>query len=399
MTSFARTPALPLRLLTALLIALFFLAIGQSAAMLPTLGARGTLVDFDAFYMVGQMVLEGRAPQAHDMAVMAEIQRALVGHQGFMPWTYPPQFDLLVGALPLLPRGTAFVLFTGLTLGLYLLILARLAEGRLLAVLIALAPPIYVTATIGQNAFLIGALMGGFCLASRSGRSWAGLPLGLLVIKPHLGAGLGIHALAQGRWRIFLIALVLALVLSVVATLALGIAVWPAFLAGVDQARAALATEFYPLFRMTSLYAALHTLGVAPPVALAVQVAVGLAASGAIVVAVRRGLPVHRTLALACFASLLVSPYLYDYDMTILGVGLALILGDLEARTSWLERLLMLALIWVAGGWGMIHALASAGLPWEERAANARATLSYGAFAYLLVLALLARVLQRPASR
>ncbi len=393
----AATSATPLRarVLAGGLMVLFFVAIAQSAALLPEMGARGVLVDFDAFYMVGQMAHEGRAAEAYDSSVMAEAQRALVGHEGFMPWTYPPPFDLIAAALPLLPRGLSYALFTGVTLAFYLWSLARLAGPRLAAVLLALAPPIYVSVTIGQNSFLTGGLMGLFCLLTLRARTAAGWPLGMLVIKPHLGIGLGVHALAALRGRVLALALGVAATLSLAATLAFGTGIWPAFLAGVDQAGAALETDFYPLFRMTSVYALLHTLGVAPGAALWMQIFVGLAACAAIAASVRNGAPQHRTLAMACFASALVSPYLYDYDMTLVGVGLALILPDLARRTGTLERTLLLALIWVVGGWGMVHAIAGAGLPWEERAAMARTTLSYGAVAYLLLLALIWRILRR----
>lgn len=395
--SAAPVSTLRARVLAAALIVILFYTIANSAMILPTLGAGGVLVDFDAFYIVGQMLAEGRAAEAYDVRIMAARQQELVGHEGFMPWTYPPPFDLLVAPLPLLPRGIAFAVFTGATLAFYLWVLARLSGAWLGAVLLVLFPPLYVSVTIGQNSFLTGGLMGLFCLLSMQGRTLAGVPLGLLVIKPHLGLGLGVQALAGARWGVVALAALVALVACLVATLALGPGIWWAFLAGVDTAGEALARGFYPLFRMTSVYALAHTLGAPPALASALQGVVALAAMALIVLAVRRGLPARQTLALACFASALVSPYLYDYDMALAGVGAALILSDVLARTSWPERLLLLALAWVAGGWGMIHAISNAGLPWAERAAIARETLAYAAVAYLILLGLLWRILKRPA--
>ena len=214
--------------------------------------------------------------------------------------------------------------------------------------LLALVLPIYVTLTIGQNAFVTGAVMGGFVLLTLRGRASAGLPLGLLVIKPHLGIGLGVHALAAGRWRVIGLALVVALVSAGLATLALGPEIWPAFRQGMANAQTALASQFYPMFRMTSVYALLHTLGVPPGIAIWAQGAVALGACAVVAVAARRGVPLRQTLALACFASALVSPYLYDYDLVVIGVGLALIMGDLRARGTMVEIVLLYALLWVA---------------------------------------------------
>lgn len=385
------------RIATGILIILFLAAVVQVALLLPEVGAQGVLVDFDAFYIVGQLFWEGRAAEAYRAAVMAEIQQALVGHGGFMPWTYPPQFDLIALLLPALPRGLSYAVFTGATLIAYLVLLARLSGPRFVWLLIALAPPIYVTITIGQNAFLTGALMALFCLATLRGHTAAGWPLGLLVIKPHLGIGLGVHALASARWRVLALAVAIVVASSLLATLVLGPGIWAAFLGGAQEAGHALRAAFYPLFRMTSIYAALQSLGVPPGPALWVQSGVGLAACAVIALGVRRGLALHHTLAMACFTAALVSPYLYDYDMVVTGVGLALIAGDVATRSTLPERIALLALIWVAGGWGMVHALASAGLAWEVRAAAARETLSYGAFAYLLALLVLWRILRRPA--
>ncbi|WP_127105028.1 glycosyltransferase family 87 protein [Pararhodobacter zhoushanensis] len=384
------------RVLALVLIGFFYLAIYLAAQMRPTLGAGNSLVDFDAFYIVGQLIAEGRAAQAYDPAVMAEIQSALLGHNSFMPWTYPPMFDLVVAPLPLLPRGIAYALFTGVTLAFYLAMIARLSGTAFLAVLLTMTPLIYINVNVGQNAFLTGGLVAVFVALSLRGKTSAGLPLGLMVIKPHLAVGLGVHALIAGRWRVLAVACTVALAFAALATLAFGPDIWTAFRSGVAAASHALSTDFYPLFLMTSVYALLHSLGVPPQIALWVQIGIGLTACALIALAVRARLPLHQTLAIACFGSALVSPYLYAYDMTIAGVGLALIARDLLARATTVEKTLLLVLVWLACGWGLVHAHIMAGMPWEQRTAVARDLISYGAVAYLLVLALTARILRRP---
>lgn len=381
--------------LAGVLIALFVLTIWQSATAVPTLGAHGILADFDAFYITGQLVLDGRAAEAHDVARMAAIQRELTGQQAFMPWTYPPQFDLLVAPLPLLPRGIAYALFTLSTLALFLWLLARLAGPSFFAVLLAGALPIYINASIGQNAFLTGALIAGFLCLTLRGSRWAGLPLGLLVIKPHLGIGVGLHALLRARWAVLALAVAVAVALGLLATAVLGPQIWAAFGQGVDSARAALSADFYPFVRMTSLYALLYSLGVPAGVAIVAQGALALTACGAVALTLRKGLPLRWTLATACFASTLISPYFYDYDMVLAVVGGALVAGDVLVRTQLSERILLLALSWVAGGWGLIHALGTMGQSLDERAQGLQALVSFGAVAYLILLGLLIWILRR----
>src|SRR4051812_24459829 len=61
--------------------------------------------DFDAFYIAAQRVWLGDIDQAYQFANWAPMLRNPV----FMPWTYPPQFDLLVSPLAFLPVGTAYI--------------------------------------------------------------------------------------------------------------------------------------------------------------------------------------------------------------------------------------------------------------------------------------------------
>jgi hypothetical protein len=377
---------------------LLALVIFRTAQVLPVVGAQGFLVDFDAFYLVGELVRAGQAESAYDLAVMSGIQRELVGHSAFMPWTYPPQFDLIVSVLPTLNRGMSYALFTGLTLALYLGVLAWLAGVHRLAVLIALAPPLYVGVTIGQNAFLTGGLVGLICLQMLHGRARAGWTLGLMVLKPHLGIGLAVHALAAGQWGVLGRAVVVVGLSSMAATWVLGPGIWPAFVQATGQAGVALGSGFYPLYRMPSVFAALHTLGIPAGLALFAQAVVALGVCVGVGLAVRQGKPRHQTLALACFASVLVSPYVYDYDLTVAGIGLALIMSDLSMRASLLERGLVLGLFCVAGAWGMIHALGLAGMDWDSRATISRAMVSFGAVVYSVSLILIWRILRRPAS-
>lgn len=370
----------------------------QFALANPTVGASGNLVDFDAFYIVGQLVTEGRAAEAYDPALMSAIQQQWLDHDGFMPWTYPPPFDLLTAALPLLPRGLSYALFIGLTLAVYLALLARLAGSSMMELLIALLPTLFVAIASGQNSFLTGALMAGCALLTLANRAEEGLPLGLLVIKPHLGIGLGLHALFTRRWGALGIALGVALVLSAAATLVMGPGIWPAFRGAIRAAGELLAVDFYPIFRMPSVYALLFSLGLPAGAALVGQGLAALLASAAVAFAVLRHLPPRWSLAVACFSSALMSPYFYDYDMTIVGVGVALIVGDLLARSTLGERRLLLVLGWTAGGWGLACEIATNGLDWEARTALTQALPSMGAVAYLLLLALIARILSRPAA-
>lgn len=387
--------------LLAVVIALFCLAlIALIGIEQPHLGAAGALVDFDAFYVVGLLIHEGRLGEAYHLPSMVAAYREFSGLESFMPWTYPPSFNLVAAALPVLPRGAAYILFTGGSFVAYAWMLYRLAGATAGLVMLALIPVMLMQLACGQNGFLTGALVGWFCLAVRDGRTGvAGVPLGLMAIKPHLGLALGIWALARGRWDTVGAAVATGMALFGLATLVLGLGAWADFRAGVAEAAGFLSAGQYPLFRMTSVYAGLHRLGLDPEVALAAQAAIGLAGCAGLVVAVRRGLGTRHALALACVATLMVSPYTYDYDLTILGVALALVAPELARHARRAEAVALGGLLWAAGGWGLVRSMMNIRLDPEAAQLVQNTAPSIGAPLVLAAAALVALILARGARR
>ena len=292
-------------------------------------GGGAELVDFDCFHIAARLAAEGRPADAYRFATLAPAMAA-EGPTSFMPFTYPPPFELLLAPLGRLPRGLAYALFAGPALAAYLWVLLRAAEaeGRAGAMLVAL-PVMGVNLACGQNGLLTGALSGAAALGLAAGRTAAGAPLGLMVVKPHLAVVLGVQALVAVRWGAAAVAAGAALLASAAATAVLGPAVWPAFLDGVREAGRFLEAGTYPIHRMPSLYAGLRGLGVGAGAALAAQAAAAVAVLGAVIHAVRRG-PPRRAAALALLAAPLASPYLYDYDLAGFAVGLVLLAPDMR---------------------------------------------------------------------
>lgn len=52
--------------------------------------------------------------------------------------------------------------------------------------------------------------------------------------------------------------------------------------------------------------------------------------------------------------SLFISPYNYDYDLSILGLAIAYVLPELLARTRSWEIVLLGGLTWLTTGWGIL---------------------------------------------
>lgn len=336
--------------------------LGLSALLLLATTARfaglvsGRLVptDFDIFYIAGRMVWRGEIGDVYYFARLGPLMASLFEGQHFLPWTYPPPFDLVVGALALLPLPAAYLVFTATTFWAYLAALRRLAPNDLVTTLIVFFPVLAITIRCGQNGFLTGALVAVACLSLRRGSAWAGVPLGLMVIKPHLAIAFGVLLLVQGRWAVMAVAAATAAAAAGLATVLLGPAVWVAFLDGVREARIFLEAGLYPLFRMVSPYAALRSFDLPAGLAGLAQVVSAVGALGAVVVAARRFTPTQ-ALGVTALVTLLVSPYAYDYDMTIVAVGFALLLPDLVRLASPARRGTIYALFFVSSGFGLVQ--------------------------------------------
>ncbi|QIJ74422.1 DUF2029 domain-containing protein [Methylobacterium sp. NI91] len=351
------------------------------------------LTDFDAFHVAGRMVWRGDIAQAYHLPTLLEVQKALTGEQAFLPWTYPPPFNLVVAALAPLPISLAYLVFAGSTLAAYLLVLRRIAGPHFATVVVALAPALFIAVAGGQNGFLTGTLIGLTALGLLGGRALAGLPLGLMVIKPHLAVGLAVCALVLRRWRCLGLAAATAVLAVALSTLVLGPAIWPAFLGGVEEAKAFLAAGAYPLFRMISVYAWLRSLDLPAGLALAAQMATAVAVLGLIPLALWNEMPRRQVVGLAAMASLFVSPYAYDYDLPLYGIALALLLPDLLRQARRGEVLILFALGWIVGGYGIVATPVHEALSGSALVTSVGISLSAPPF--LLLLALVWRILRR----
>ena len=69
------------------------------------------LVDFDDFYLAGLLSAAGNIGRAYHLEDLVAAQKAVFGVFSFLPWTYPPQYDLLTAPFSLLPRGLAYLTF------------------------------------------------------------------------------------------------------------------------------------------------------------------------------------------------------------------------------------------------------------------------------------------------
>lgn len=332
---------------------LFALSIFERAY--PNWHGRGvSLVDFHTFYIAGLAFWAGDLNQAYQLQSFLKLQEVLMGSKSFMPWTYPPPFDLLCAALAVFPIWLAYALFIGTSFWLYVKALSLLTDRYSTFVLYVMAPSIFIAIRCGQNGFLTASLIGlsAYYLVQR--RNAAGWFLGVLAIKPHLMSGLLLTSVLFRRGRMLVGVSVWILLLALICTWVLGAEVWAAFAQGAKEALYYLGKGYYPLYRMVSVYATLRTAGLPAEWAFLGQSVVGALAIVSVLYLWIRGYGIRVIAALALIAGFFVSPYLYDYDLPILGISFALLGGGFLRSLSAGSLGLTVALAWLSAGSGML---------------------------------------------
>lgn len=312
--------------------------------------AEGVHFDFAVFHLAGREFWDGGIAALYDEAHIKALQGR---EEKIFLWAYPPPFAFMVAPLGLMPMWLAYTLFASATVLPYYILLSRLSgdDFRLLAIVMGV--PLYGCTMIGQNGALIGLLLGLSALLFLKDRAAAGIPLGLMAVKPHLGVLVGLHAIAERRWGAVAAAGIVVVAMVALATVVFGPEIWPAFLDGSRTAAASLEEGKFRLYIMLSVYASLLSAGVPAALAAAAQAVATLVVLAMVVDAALRGLPRRRSLGLAALGALLVSPYAYFYDFAVFGIGLALLVGELPpAARRW-----VLLLAFAGGTWGPIVAM------------------------------------------
>jgi hypothetical protein len=281
--------------------------------------------DFLSFWTTGHMLQVHDA--VYDMAAHTAAQRAYFApNEGYTAFFYPPPFLLLCWPLGLLRYFPALGLWLAATGAAYLVVvrqwLKRMELRQPLLVLFAAFPPVLITITHGQTAFLVAALLGFGALLVRE-RPWlAGALFGLAVIKPQFGLLVPIVLLLTREWRVIAAAGLTAALFGLLATLAFGPGIWRDWLAVSGVAQEAMASGAVGYAKMQSPFAAAMLLGAPVRLAYAVQGAATLAVAGAVAWA-SWGRRYDLSLAALMLAGApLVTPFVLDYDIVLLAFPL-----------------------------------------------------------------------------
>lgn len=284
--------------------------------------------DFMEIWSAGRLALHGAALSAYDGRLQHAAEAAAVGHdfQGFYSWVYPPGFLFPAAAIAALPYALAFGVWIAGGLALHGVSIAAITR-RPAAMAVAFASPwALACALVGQNGFITAGLIGLVLATMEEQPILSGLLLGLLTYKPQFGLLFPLVLVLSGRWKVFAFAAVSALGLLVLSAAVFGAGVIPAFLHVLpESSRSLIANGDAGWGKLQSIYGLVRCLG-GPDLAAWIAQGVMIAAGAASVGMVWRGeAPFALKAASLAVATVLVTPYVFAYDLVVLAVPVAFV--------------------------------------------------------------------------
>ena len=314
------------------------LAFELAAFVYCSAGAHGLIVpldrpnasDFVSFYAAGSLADDGNPASAYDqVAHWAREQQVTEAGIAYNFFYYPPVFLFLCAALARLPYLVAFCVFQASCLLACVIAARRIAPGVPLATLLAF-PAIFWTIGTGQNALLTAALLAVATLAVDTRPVLAGILMGVLCYKPHLGLLLPVALVAGRHWRAFWAASLSSIGLVAVSVVAFSWTSWSAFLIAARQTGAVygVADTKVDLPGLTNAYGAVLTLWGNPAMAIQVQIVATLCVMSAVawVWAGQHRLALRAAVLLAGIP--VAAPIVMFYDLMVTGLAIAWLVRD-----------------------------------------------------------------------
>ncbi len=286
---------------------------------------RGILFpDFIVFHAASRAFLEGKLAVIYSLPAFSDFENLSYPEYfkqpvDFRPFMYPPPWLLLTIPLAWLSVVTGYSLFMAATAAFATIMAGRRNFWIWMAALTS--PAALWTMIAGQNAFLNMALFyGGMRLIDRSPTA-AGLLLGVLSYKPQLWILIPVALVAARRWQTLWWAIGTAAVMALASLFVFGPSFWIQFL---EMARESSMPPFTDLmFRhvshfMTTTLVSGRILGLSTPVATVAHLAGALAATIVVWRAFSRYPLGDESTAILAAGTLLVSPYLINYDLLLI---------------------------------------------------------------------------------
>ncbi|AWV01836.1 hypothetical protein DM992_20200 [Burkholderia sp. JP2-270] len=313
--------------------------------------------DYSVFWSASYVMLHGAPWQAYDFPTFSRLAAALFPYfrsEGLVAWLYPPTYLLLVTPFALLPFAIGYPLFVALGIVVFGFAAWRVSGlgampgvRRVGAFALVGAPCVFVTAMLGQNAFLTASCAALAVYWADRRPMWAGLCIGLLSVKPQMALLFPFVLVAARAWRTIAWAALATAALGALSVLVCGVESLRLFVASAGLARS-LILEHGVMFWFASPtpFAAFRLAGLPLGAAYAAHACVAAIAIAAACVVWARSRDTRVRAAVLAAATLAANPYVWHYELAWLGLAIACMLAT-GWRDGWLRgEQATIALMW-----------------------------------------------------
>lgn len=301
------------------------------------------VTDFLAPYTAGHLAATGHAVAAYSDSAQHAAEVAVAGREfsGRLGWPYPPHYFLILAPLAQLSYLHAFLLWTLVTLGGYAATIGAVARRNAAALFALAAPWCLADLMVGQNGFFTAALLGLALLTLERRSIVAAILIAALTYKPQFGLLIPIALVAGGYWRTIAVTSAAVVVLALVSGALFGFDTFAAFLNVLPATTTNLVEHGAVGWgKLQSLYGLVRWIGAPNAAAWAAQVVLAATLGVGTAVLWRSKTTFAVKAAGLSAAAVLVTPYVFLYDLPVLAVSIAFL-----SRERPLDRIEMSAVI------------------------------------------------------
>lgn len=324
----------------------------------PTLGIEGFLYpngtpvggDFINLWVAGRLVLEGQFGTIYRPEAFMAYQIDFIGAPiGYRVWAYPPHSLFLAMPFAWLDYYVALLIWSLIGLGVLAWGCRRLGLGPWEAAIVILSPASVLCVYYGQT----GNLSAGFLLLALSARRGTDLTaIGaatLLTIKPQMGFLLPFFWVAARRWQAIIVTTALTLALAGLAWRLAGSSAWLDYLwRSLPELSLLERNGSGPFMSMVpSIFMALRILTGDGDLAIALHIVLAVPVVLFALWRLWRIEDALRRVGIVLAATVLASPYMHNYDLSLLVVAGLLLMRRFPAGAkgeAWIARLIILML-------------------------------------------------------
>jgi hypothetical protein len=307
--------------------------------------------DFSNVYAAGALTWQGRPAEAYQPALQHAEEKAVFGGREvpFYGWHYPPFFFAIAVLVAAVPYPWGLAIWLAASLAAYLAAMRAILPRPETLLIAAAFPAVFVNIGHGQNGFLTAALLGG-ALHWLDRRPWlAGVLIGLLAYKPQFGVLIPVALLAGGRWSSIAAAAATVATLLAVSFVALGGDVWHAFADSMTFTQTVVLEQGGTGWeKIQSVFSAVRMWGAGVHLAYAVQIALALMLATSLGWLWQSDAAFELKASALATASLLATPYVLDYDLVALAVGIVFFVRHGLSRGFRTFEISLLAAAWIA---------------------------------------------------